>query len=38
MKSETEDIDLLARAIMAEANDEATQLLTEAKAKAEVIR
>ena len=38
MKSETEDIDLLARAIMGEANDEAAQLLADAKAKAEVIR
>jgi len=38
MKSETEDIDLLARAIMAEANDEAAHLLEEAKGKAEVIR
>jgi len=38
MKSESEDIELLARAIMAEANDEATHLLTEAKVKAEAIR
>jgi vacuolar-type H+-ATPase subunit E/Vma4 len=38
MKSESEDIELLARAIMAEANDEATQLLAEAKEKAEAIR
>jgi len=38
MKSESEDIDLLARAIMAEANDEAAHLLDEAKAKAEAIR
>ena len=38
MKSEQEDIDLLARAIMTEANDEAAQLLEEAKAKAEAIR
>jgi V/A-type H+-transporting ATPase subunit E len=38
MKSESEDIDLLARAIMAEANDEAAQLLEDAKAKAEAIR
>jgi len=38
MKSETEDIDLLARAIMAEANDDAAQLLEEAKEKAEAIR
>ena len=38
MKSETEDIDLLARAIMGEANDEAAQLLADAKEKAEAIR
>ena len=38
MKSETEDIELLARAIMAEANDEAAHWLTEAKGKAEAIR
>jgi len=38
MKSESEDIDLLARAIMAEANDEAAQLLADAKEKAEAIR
>jgi len=38
MKSEKEDIELLARAIMAEANDEAAGLLEEAKAKAEAIR
>jgi len=38
MKTESEDIDLLARAIMAEANDDAAQLLTEAKEKAEAIR
>ncbi len=38
MKSETEDIDLLARAIMGEANDEAAQFLAEAKEKAEAIR
>ena len=38
MKSDTEDIDLLARAIMAEANDEAAHLLAEAKEKAEAIR
>jgi V/A-type H+-transporting ATPase subunit E len=38
MKSDTEDIELLARAIMAEANDEAAQLLEDARAKAEVIR
>ena len=38
MKTESKDIDLLARAIMAEANDDAAQLLAEAKEKAEVIR
>jgi len=38
MKSNQEDIDLLARAIMAEANDEATHLLEESKEKAEAIR
>ncbi len=38
MKSETEDIDLLARAIMGEANDEAAHFLAEAKEKAEAIR
>jgi len=38
MKSESEDIELLARAIMAEANDDAAQLLEEAKEKAEAIR
>lgn len=38
MKSEKEDIELLARAIMAEANDEAAQVLEEAKAKAQAIR
>jgi len=38
MKSEEEDIKLLARAIMADANDEAVHLLEEATAKAEVIR
>ena len=38
MKTETEDIELLARAIMAEAHDEAAQLLAEAKEKAEAIR
>jgi len=38
MKSETEDIELLARAIMAEANDEAAHWLEEAKGKAEAIR
>lgn len=38
MKSEEEDIKLLARAIMAEANDDAEQLLAEARAKAEAVR
>ena len=38
MNSESRDIDLLARAIMADANDEATHLLEEAQAKAEAIR
>jgi len=38
MKSETEDIELLARAIMTEANDEAKHILDEAKGKAEAIR
>ena len=38
MKSEEEDIKLLARAIMAEANDVAEQVLEEARAKAEAIR
>jgi vacuolar-type H+-ATPase subunit E/Vma4 len=38
MKSEAEDIKLLERAIMAEANDEAEHVLAEAKAKAEAIR
>ena len=38
MKSEEEDIKLLARAIMADANDEAAHLLAEAGAKAEAIR
>ena len=38
MNSESRDIDLLARAIMAEAHDEATQVLAEAKEKAEAIR
>jgi V/A-type H+-transporting ATPase subunit E len=38
MKSEEEDIKLLARAIMAEANDEAEHVLEEARAKAEAIR
>ena len=35
MKSEEEDIKLLARAFMAEANDESANLLEEARAKAE---
>ena len=38
MKSEEEDIELLARAIMVEARDEAEQLHVEAKGKAEAIR
>ncbi len=38
MKSDEEDIKLLARAIMAEANDEAAHVLEEARAKAEVVR
>jgi len=38
MKSEAEDIDLLARAILTEARDEAEQMQAEAKEKAEVIR
>ena len=38
MKSEEEDIKLLARAIMADANDEAEHVLEEARAKAEAIR
>lgn len=38
MKTEAQDIELLARAIMAEARDEAEQLYAEAKEKAEVIR
>ena len=38
MKSEAEDIEMLARAIMVEAQDEATQLQAEAKEKADVIR
>jgi vacuolar-type H+-ATPase subunit E/Vma4 len=38
MKSEEEDIELLARAIMVEARDEAEQLHAEAKEKAEAIR
>ena len=38
MKTEAEDIELLARAIMTEARDEAEQLNVEAKEKADVIR
>lgn len=38
MKTETEDIELLARAIMVEARDEAEQLHAEAKEKAGAIR
>lgn len=38
MKSEEEDIELLARAIMVEAHEEADQLNIEAKEKAEAIR
>ena len=38
MKTEAEDIDLLARAIMVEAQDEANQLQAEAKEKADAIR
>ena len=38
MKSESEDIELLARAIRAEVNDEAAHILNEAKEKAEAIR
>ncbi len=38
MKSEAQDIELLARAIMAEARDEAEQLYAEAREKAEAIR
>lgn len=38
MKTEAEDIELLARAIMAEARDEAEQLHIEAKEKADAIR
>lgn len=38
MKSEEEDIELLARAIMVEAREEAEQLHAEAKEKAEAIR
>ena len=38
MKSEAKDIDLLARAILTEARDEAEQMQAEAKEKAEAIR
>ncbi|MBI3150956.1 MAG: hypothetical protein HYZ21_02380, partial [Chloroflexi bacterium] len=38
MKTEAQDIELLARAIMAEARDEAEQLYVEAREKAETIR
>ena len=38
MKTEAQDIELLARAIMAEARDEAEQLHVEAREKADVIR
>ncbi len=38
MKSEQDDINLLSRAIMAEANDEAAHVLNEARAKAEAVR
>ena len=38
MKTEAEDIDLLARAILTEARDESEQILAEAKEKAEAIR
>ncbi|MEP6893996.1 MAG: V-type ATP synthase subunit E family protein [Chloroflexota bacterium] len=38
MKSEAEDIEMLARAIMVEAQDEAIQLQAEAKEKADAIR
>ena len=38
MKSEAEDIEMLARAIMVEAQDEANQLQVEAKEKADAIR
>ena len=38
MKSEAEDIELLARAILTEARDEAEQMQAEAKEKAEAIR
>ena len=38
MKTETQDIEMLERAIMVEANEEAAQLLAEAKEKAAAIR
>jgi len=38
MKTEAQDIELLARAIMAEARDESEQLYVEAREKADVIR
>jgi vacuolar-type H+-ATPase subunit E/Vma4 len=38
MKTEAQDIELLARAIMAESRDEAEQLYAEAREKADVIR
>ena len=38
MKTEAQDIEMLERAIMVEANEEAAQLLTEAKEKADAIR
>jgi len=38
MKTEPKDIEMLERAIMVEANEEAAQLLTEAKEKADAIR
>ncbi len=38
MKTETEDIELLSRAILTEARDESEQILADAKEKADVIR
>ena len=38
MKSEAQDIEMLARAILTEARDESDQILAEAKAKADAIR
>ena len=38
MKTETQDIEMLERAIMVEANEEAAQLLAESKEKADAIR